>query len=123
MVQQQKTKNNQQMIDLPVGSHFFDHQFDVLVVLFLVVVLSVLLALTAAWPVGLHEDGLRPSDVAATVRAGVAGWILLDGDQGQRNTQWMKGPVDTHRLENMLDFSSKNKGNSVFSRWGGEHQA
>lgn len=61
------------MIDLPVGSHFFDHQFDVLVVLFLVVVLSGLLALTAAWPVGLHEDGLRPSDVAATVWAGVAG--------------------------------------------------
>lgn len=54
--------------------HLSDHQLDVLVV---VLVAGVLVNASAATPEGLDANPLRPSDLAAAVRAGLAGRLLL----------------------------------------------
>lgn len=64
------------------GSHFLYHEFDVLMVLLPGIILTLLfLPVTAAWQVGLDEYGLCSSDTATTVRAGVAGRLLLERHQ------------------------------------------
>lgn len=81
------------LIHLPQGSQLLYHQFNILMVILLCIILPLLSPLPAAWVEGLNKDGLCSSDVTAAVRAGVASWLLLDscckrlGESG-RHTFW-----------------------------------
>lgn len=58
--------------------HLSDHQLDVLVVVLLAGVLAAGLVNASSAPIeGLDANPLRPTDLAAAVRAGLAGRLLL----------------------------------------------
>lgn len=69
---------------LPEGSHFLYHHLNVLMILLAIIVIIIIIIFIIPPPmachVGLDEDGLGPSDVAAAVWAGMASWLLLNYD-------------------------------------------
>lgn len=62
----------------PQGQHFFYDSFYVLMVVLVHVLLVPVFWGSAAWLVGLDEDGFCSFDVTATVRARWAGRLLLN---------------------------------------------
>lgn len=61
----------------PKGRQLFHYHFNVLVVVLIRVFIDRDLWGLAVWLVGLDHDGFRSFYVTATVRAGMAGWLLL----------------------------------------------